>query len=84
MGFQTFGTGGGRSFAVTVLEKPVRLWLPSQNGLLADWPQRQSEITVLPARPKEAPAGSRISKSPSMRRGPLLLQVILVAGTREG
>src|SRR5947207_1451651 len=43
---QSFGLGGGSSRATTGSQKPVRLWLPSQNGLLADWPQRHSEITV--------------------------------------
>ena len=81
--FQTFGAGGGRSRASTAFENPVRLWLPSQKGLLADCPHRHSEITVRPARPKALPAGSRISNSPSMRRGPLLLQVILVEGTKK-
>src|SRR5690349_11942575 len=66
----SFGLGGGRSRAATGSLKPVRAWDPSQNGLLADCPQRQSEITVRPARPKATPAGSRISNSPSIRMGP--------------
>ena len=72
-----FGLGGGNSRATTWSLKPIRLWLPSQKGLLAEWPQRQREMTVLPARPKSAPLGSRISNSPSMRIGPLWLQVTL-------
>ena len=75
----SLGLGGGRSRAATASVKPVRAWEPSQNGLLADCPQRHSEITVRPASPKAAPAGSRISKSPSMRIGPLLETDTLVA-----
>src|ERR1035441_764395 len=74
----SFGFGGGNSRATTVSAKPMRLWAPSQNGLLAEWPQRQSEITVRPARPNEAPVGSTISNSPSMRMGPLFCGLILV------
>jgi len=62
---------------------PVRLWLPSQNGLLADCPQRHSLIAVRPASPKAVPAGSRISKSPSIRIGPLFMHVIFVGIFRE-
>src|ERR1019366_3497456 len=68
----SLGLGGGSSRAATASLKPVRAWAPSQKGLLADWPQRQSEITVRPASPKAAPVGSRIWKSPSIRMGPLL------------
>src|ERR1035441_2190311 len=74
----SLGLGGGSSRAVTSWVKPVRAWEPSQKGLLADWPQRQSEITVRPASPKAAPEGSRISKSPSIRMGPLLKTETLV------
>src|SRR5450755_4508765 len=77
----TLGLGGGRSRAATGSLKPVRAWEPSQNGLLADCPHRQREITVRPARPKAAPMGSRISKSPSMRMGPLFNTVTLVGIT---
>src|SRR5947209_911098 len=77
-GDQSFGFGGGNSRAVTASLNPIRLCDPSQNGLLADWPQRQSEITVRPANPNAAPAGSRISNSPSMRMGPLFATVIFV------
>src|SRR5262249_3771488 len=73
-----FGFGGGSSRAVTVSVKPIRLWLPSQKGLLAECPHRQSEMTVRPARPKAAPVGSQISNSPSMRILPLVLTVSLV------
>jgi len=77
MGY-SFGLGGGNSRATTLSAKPIRLWAPSQNGLLAEWPQRQSEITVRPASPKEAPVGSTISNSPSIRMGPLFCGLILV------
>src|ERR1039458_8774467 len=76
-----WGFGGGSSRAATASLKPVRAWEPSQKGLLADWPQRQSEITVRPASPKAAPEGSRISKSPSIRMGPLLKTETLVGMT---
>ena len=59
--------------------KPNDLWVPSQKGLLAEWPQRQSEIFVRPASPKGFPPGSTISKSPSTRSGPLWEGVIFVA-----
>jgi hypothetical protein len=72
------GLGGGNSRATTGSLKPVRLWAPSQNGLLEDWPHRHNEITVRPARPNTAPVGSKISKSPSMRMGPLFWGVIFV------
>src|ERR1017187_4061496 len=74
----SLGLGGGSSRAATASLKPVRAWEPSQKGLLADWPQRQREITVRPASPKAAPVGSRISKSPSIRMGPLLKTETLV------
>src|ERR1035438_2771927 len=77
----SLGLGGGSSRAATSWVKPVRAWEPSQKGLLADCPQRQSEITVRPASPKAAPVGSRISKSPSMRMGPLLKTETLVGMT---
>ena len=77
----SLGLGGGRSRAATGSLNPVRACAPSQNGLLADCPQRQSEITLRPARPKAAPVGSRISKSPSMRMGPLLKTETLVGIT---
>ena len=76
--FYSFGLGGGNSRAVTGSLNPVRAWAPSQKGLLADCPQRHSEITVRPASPKAAPVGSQISNSPSIRIGPLFKTVILV------
>src|SRR4051794_29597683 len=73
-----FGFGGGNSRAVTGSLNPVRAWDPSQNGLLADCPHRHREITVRPANPKAAPVGSRISKSPSIRIGPLFKTLTFV------
>src|SRR5689334_11385166 len=73
------GLGGGSSRATTVSLNPEVLCEPSQKGLFAEWPQRQSDMVVRPARPKGAPCGSTISKSPSTRMEPLLLTVILVA-----
>src|SRR6266852_9689413 len=79
---ESYGLGarGGRSRACTSLWKPILLCVPSQKGLFAEWPQRHNESAVRPARPKALPCGSRISKSPSMRSGPLLVGVILVDG----
>ena len=77
--FQSLGWGGGSSRATQTSEKPSRLWLPSQNGLLAECPHRHSEMTLRPASPNIWPAGSEISNSPSMRNGPWLRGVILVA-----
>src|SRR5215472_19091932 len=74
-----FGFGGGSSRATTVSVKPEVLWDPSQKGLFMEWPQRQSDMVVRPAKPKSAPCGSTISKSPSTRIEPLLFIVILVA-----
>src|SRR6267154_3139080 len=76
---QILGLGGGRSRAWTGSVKPTRLCEPSQKGLLAECPHRQRPMAVRPAKPKGAPVGSRISKSPSTRMGPLLLTVIFVA-----
>jgi len=75
----SLGFGGGSSLATTLSVNPACRWLPSQNGLLAEWPQRQSEMIVRPASPNGAPPGSTISNSPSMRIGPLFCGEILVA-----
>src|ERR1017187_3318915 len=82
--FQILGAGAGRSRATTWSENPHRLWLPSQNGLLAECPQRHSEITVRPASPNALPDGSRISKSPSIRMGPLWNTGVLVGIRPDG
>ena|SRR5215467_2410588 len=74
-----FGLGGGSSRATTVSVKPEVLCEPSQKGLFAEWPQRQSDTAVCPPSPKALPSGSRISKSPSTRMDPLFLTVIFVA-----
>src|SRR4029453_19515414 len=64
------GGGGGRSRAGHRESNPILLWVPSQNGLLADCPQRQSETTVGPGRPKVLPSWSvRTLFSPSLRVG---------------
>ncbi len=55
--------GGGRSRATTTDSKPQRACVPSQNGLLSDWPQRQSETTARPPRPNARPAPSTISST---------------------
>lgn len=80
--YPTFGFGGGSSRATTSCVNPWREWLPSQKGLFSECPQRQRPMLVRPLRLNVAPVGSQISKSPSMRRGPLLKQVILVAGIK--
>src|ERR1700676_4399054 len=74
-----FGFGGGSSRAATLSAKLQVLCDPSQNGLLADWPQRQRPIVVRPAKPNARPSGSTISKSPPTRSEPLWFTVILVA-----
>jgi hypothetical protein len=51
----TFGFGAGRSRAIHSDAKPACLWPPSQNGLLPDNPQRQSDITLRPPRPYVLP-----------------------------
>ena len=72
---------GGRSRAAIGLTKLMRLWVPSQKGAFADWPQRQRVTAVRPPRPKVLPVWSTISKSPSMRMEPLLKTVTLVLAT---
>jgi hypothetical protein len=58
MAIYTFGFGGGSSRATHASWKPLRACDPSQKGLFCEWPQRQREITVRPASPNCAPAGS--------------------------
>src|SRR5882762_7894406 len=62
-GIWSLGLGGASSRATTVSANPQLLWLPSQNGLLEDCPQRQRPIVVRPASPNGCPFGSTISKS---------------------
>src|SRR5260370_41950720 len=73
-----FGFGGGSSLASACDWKPTRPWDPSQKGLFCEWPQRQSEITVRPARPYSRPSPSQIVNSPSRRKGPLFSAVTFV------
>src|SRR5215472_13543216 len=61
------------------LSKAHCLCVPSQNGLLADCPQRQSDTLVRPPSPKTRPCESTISKSPSTLMDPLSRIMILVA-----
>jgi len=68
----------GRSRAATTLAKFWRLCVPSQKGELLEWPQRHRETAVLPPSPNAFPSWSTISKSPSMRNGPLLKIVTFV------
>ena len=73
-----FGTGGGRAWAFTSDWNTICLWVPSQKGLFADWPQRQSPIEVRPAKSKVFPSASQIVNSPSTRSEPFLLTVIFI------
>lgn len=52
---------------------------PSQKGLLADAPQRQSEMAGLPVRSHAPPLASSNWMGPSTRRGPLGRTVILTS-----
>src|SRR4029077_14551130 len=73
------GAGGGMSNA-TIGDWNPHVWCAeSQNGLLPDWPQRQSETRGRPARPNGLPSWSTSSNSPSTLSEPLLITVILVA-----
>lgn len=71
--------GGGSARAFSSDLKAATLWVPSQNGLFADCPHRQSEIVVRPARSNLAPPPSLISKAPVMRSGPLVVTWIFVS-----
>ena len=70
-----FGAGGGSTRASITELKPLR-WLPSQNGLFWDMPQRQSEMVVRPEMSKSFPLESLITKFPVTLSGPLGLQRI--------
>lgn len=48
---------------------PIALWVPSQNGLIADFPQRHS-ATVVRSVSSGVPSGWRSSKSPRNSNGP--------------
>jgi len=67
-----FGAGGGSARAGQSDWNPPFPWTPSQNGLFAESPQRQSEIAVRPARSNSLPVMSTSLKSPSMRIGPFV------------
>lgn len=69
---------GGRSRASVVDSKPCRLCVPSQNGLLAERPQRHKLIALRPPRPNSAPSCALRQNSPSIRKGPLLMTLIVV------
>src|SRR5713226_5868389 len=71
---------GGRSRAWDWSANPTVLCEPSQKGLLAECPQRQSDSAVRPPRPKAFPLASTISNSPSTRSGPFGVGVIFVLG----
>ena len=71
------GTGGGRVDAFTSDWKPIFRWLPSQKGLFSEAPQRQRLMVVRPARSYGFPSASHNVRSPSKRRDPSFLTVIL-------
>jgi hypothetical protein len=79
-----FGTGGGRAWAFTSDWNGICLWVPSQKGLVADCPQRQSEIKVRPAKSKALPSASQIVNSPSTRSEPFLFTVIFIDAPPKG
>lgn len=66
--------GVGRSFAhgaapsSLLVLNPTRACVPSQYGLFAEWPQRQSAVFVV--RFTVLPVPAQISRLPSMRSGP--------------
>jgi len=72
-----FGTGGGTCVASTSDWKPMLRWVPSQKGLFSDAPQRQRLMLVRPARSYGFPSASQSVKSPSRRKEPFVLTVIL-------
>src|SRR5438874_8898667 len=58
----------------------MRLWVPSQKGLLTEPPQRQSAKFALPVRSYFWPSASTSSMEPSgasTRKGPFFLAIIL-------
>src|ERR1017187_8497031 len=65
--------------AASAAWKPILEWVPSQNGLFTDPPQRHSENAVLPVKSYGLPSASTISIVPSgasTRNGPFLRTVI--------
>src|SRR5258706_8202703 len=81
-GLGSGGTAGGGSAKAVISQcHPFVLCELSQNGFFWLWPHLQSEIEVRPARSNLLPLWSTISNSPSTRRLPLFLTMIL-AGMR--
>lgn len=78
-----FGTGGGSLVAWTADRKPAWRCAPSQNGLLAEAPQRQSEIISRPERSNGLPRASWITNLPAIRSGPLSRQMIVTSLIRN-
>src|SRR6185437_10332669 len=63
---------------------PIREWVPSQNGLVTDPPQRQRENAGLPVRSYLLPSASTSSIEPSgssTRYGPFL-RIVILTGMR--
>src|SRR5947209_15717677 len=63
----------------------MRLWVPSQNGLVTDPPQRHKENAGLPVRSYFWPSASTNSIEPSgasTRYGPFFLTVIFTAAMK--
>ena len=60
--------------------KPMRLWLPSQYGLLADCPQRQNAAPV--PRLMVLPVPVTTSTGPATRKGPLVMGVMVTGPLR--
>src|SRR5580704_3061525 len=64
---------------------PIRLWVPSQNGLFTDPPHRHRENAGLPVKSYLLPSASTSSIEPSgssTRYGPFFLTVILTAAMK--
>src|ERR1039458_4809731 len=70
----TEASGGGTGLAAHW--KPACLWLPSQNGRLALWPQRHRDMGDFPARSHSLPSASHSTIGPSTRSEPLGRTVI--------
>ena len=68
---------GSKGLALSIDEKPLVRWAPSQKGLLAECPHRHREIDSLPPRSNAFPSTSfsRISV-PTTLSGPLSLIMI--------